>query len=251
MELTCVRLFRTNAKQEEVIQPDDYLQAAGELLVIAALQGYVLTRTFAPESFEDNELKKRIGYNNACVLFDTDPARNVACALISASLYFLWTYVRLDNVRVSLQGDRLSSSVRSFCRWSMRAYAISMCVFMNVFLVRPSTHPALHAFFFAQFIVFRFFGIASNYVEHWALGYDLTSSTTGFLVAYSFSSVTLPILLAINFAYFDETRSTPVIPAMFTMSVDYMWFMCVFLTTRVQPRVSAPPLRRTYALPGS
>lgn len=247
-ETACERLYRAHPTRD-VVQPDDYLAAAGELLVLAFVVGYALTATYDPESFESNPLKRRIGYNNACVLFDSDPARNVACTLIAVSVYFLMTYVRLDSTRLFLQKDRLSRAVRCYCVWSMRLYGISLCVFLNVFLIRPRRDPALHTFFFAQFIFFRYVGIVSNYVEHRALGYTMSASVCMFLAAYTFTSIALPCLLAVDFAYYDDDDDTdPAVPASLLMCIDYAWFLCVFLTTKVQPGVSAPPLRRSYVL---
>lgn len=51
----------------DVMDPNIYLKAAGELLAFALVIGWIMTYIYRPEIISDNELKKRLGYNNVCV----------------------------------------------------------------------------------------------------------------------------------------------------------------------------------------
>ncbi|CAE7172060.1 KIN10 [Symbiodinium pilosum] len=68
-----------------VLNPEDYAAASGELLVIAMVLSWILTYFFAPEIIKDNELKRRVGYNNLCVGWDEAPAKYVAAPIFVAT----------------------------------------------------------------------------------------------------------------------------------------------------------------------
>merc|ERR1719247_2615989 len=96
-----------------------YFIAAGELLTATIIISWIISLIAQPISpvdptgnttvFEDNALKRRIGYNNLCVGFDTAPAKYVASVCWVFIAYCGFRYGWLDLQRTELVKARLSS----------------------------------------------------------------------------------------------------------------------------------------------
>ncbi|CAJ1457644.1 unnamed protein product [Effrenium voratum] len=74
-----------------IMNPEEYAAAAGELLVISIIISWILTYFFNYGIIADNQLKRRLGYNNLCVGWDEPPAQLVAAPIFVG---IIWLQMR-------------------------------------------------------------------------------------------------------------------------------------------------------------
>jgi len=237
------------AADENVLSVEHYLKAAGEVLALTFGVTGILTAVFHPHFFESNPLKDRLGYNNLCVMFDLPPANYVGACSIAFTVYLVCMYVRLDLRRLRLEKDAISPFFLRVATIFHYAYAVSMCVFILVFLVPPTSSPWGHTCIFIQFIFFRWSIIATNFYEGYIMRRPIRNASVLFISIYTIVSLFLPVLYLVNFAIYDvQERSgeDPFIPWWITCTVDYLWFCCLAITTKMLP--DSPRLRETHSL---
>tara|TARA_B110001452_G_scaffold237837_1_gene217936 strand:- start:928 stop:1245 length:318 start_codon:yes stop_codon:yes gene_type:complete len=56
------------------VDPQQYLNVAGEMLIVLLLVSAIVTGISKPETYKDNPLIDRLGFNNVCISFETKPA---------------------------------------------------------------------------------------------------------------------------------------------------------------------------------
>merc|ERR1712032_1564692 len=78
-----------------------YLKAGSEVFAFLIAGSWLLTYLYNPGTIEDNPLKRRIGYNNLCVGYDTPPAKYFA--------FFLWPVSTYFNIRFACPFSNLHS----------------------------------------------------------------------------------------------------------------------------------------------
>jgi len=236
-----LRIFKTvpgladinSAEAKEVVNPEDYLSAGGELLLVCIAQAWVLAWFFSWDNVRDNPLKDLIGYNNVCVAWDVPPALYSSAFILGWSAYFGVRYGILNLVRATLNGVQ---------GWRLHltkaidlVYAVGMMALPLIFVITPHVSVKGHILIFMQVILVRALVVTANMFQVMlSLGQRL------FLSIYCFVSVCLFILLLIDIIMGRDGKP-PAVPGYITMCLDYTWFICLPLTTFFLPK--APDLR--------
>jgi len=236
-----LRIFKTvpgladinSAEAKEVVNPEDYLSAGGELLIVCIVQAWVLAWFFSWENVRDNPLKDLIGYNNVCVAWDVPPALCSSAFILGFSAYFGVRYGILNLMRAALngvQGWRLNLT-----KAIDLIYAVGMMALPLIFVITPRVSVKAHILPFMQVILVRALVVTANMFQcTLSLGQRL------FLSIYCFISVCLFILLLVD-VITGKDRKPPAVPGNITMCFDDAWFICLPLTNIFLPK--APDLR--------
>lgn len=216
------------------LHPEDYLKAAGEMLFFLFAVSWALTLMFNPDLVANNPLKDRIGYNNVCVGFDSAPAVYVAQVLWAPTVYFGIRFAWSSAQRSALLKVKRPET-RLWLSYLVSAlFMASTSGFGLVFILTPDHHADHvwgHSIAFLQYIFARFAVVAVSYSE----SPKVSRASWAFLGAYGLASVVYPALIVIDYVGYDATARSPVIPWWITMSVDYLWFACLPLTTLLLP----------------
>ena len=190
---------------DEIIIPELYLQAAGELFALTLAGCWAITLRYNPAVIERNLLKDVVGYNNVCVGFDAPPARYVAVPMFTIVSFLAIRYVRLDSLRAQLQiidADE-AYKIAEWQYWLTRVantlYAVFMCGLSLLLVVTPDVDRGWHTVGYVGIIVFNWLVIVANYVEakERALSSDL------WLAIFSAFSVLVPLLGSLDFDAYD------------------------------------------------
>jgi len=224
-----------------LVCPEDYLGASGECLFVILVISWIIAYFFSYDNILNNPLKDMLGYNDACVAWDVAPALYPAALMFTAPVYFGIRYAVLDLERAAL--SNLSSAKMCAVRLANMCYVLSIASMSLVFVVTPGVNAKIHTMLFIQLIFFRFLVVAGNYVE--AEASDVTVKSKVFVVVYGLISGLLLLCFGISLALWKQGDS-PVIPPRVTMTVDYLWFLCLPLTTKFLPE--APAIRFRLAL---
>lgn len=89
------------------------------------------------------------GYDDACVLFDSTPARYLAASIFPIVCYFALLHVHFKLARISKSDEvhllDLSAAERAFIYISNIGYAVAQCGFVVCLMIPPyalSAHPS-------------------------------------------------------------------------------------------------------------
>jgi hypothetical protein len=81
------------------------------------------------------------GYDDACVLFDSTPARYLAASIFPIVCYFALLHVHFKLARISKSDEAhlldLSAAERAFIYISNIGFAVSQCGFVITFMISP------------------------------------------------------------------------------------------------------------------
>ena len=224
-----------------------YLKAGGEVFAFLIACSWILTIVYNPSTIEDNPLKRRIGYNNFCVGFDTAPAKYFAFFLWPLSTYFnirfAWlevvTEYSLDEAHTSDTGKRLTVAASAFFILS-----VLLQTFILVFPPDEGNGVWIHTSFFVQYIVIRLLVVATQFYKN---RFDLSSEDEDSITfrqwtwfyLYALVSLLFPLGVFSDFAYYDFYRpegSTEIlIPWYILCVVDYAWFLALATTAKFLP----------------
>lgn len=238
-------LFMVLKANREEIYPEHFLKAGGETLAMLFLVCGIITAIFNPDSFSDNPLMDRLGYNNLCVVFDTAPATYVAQGFYVACAYLCIRYTWTDYERTMLIASKEDARELSGCQVNFSVtmdvlFTLSICVFGLVFVINPQDSVFWHSCAFLQFVFCRFFVVVANFLEH----PEPEKKSWIFLYYYGFTSFAFPISVLICFATYDETKKMqPVIPWYITCSFDYMWLIGLAATSKMLPNAEILKLK--------
>lgn len=220
------------------IVPEEYLKAAGEMLAILFAVCGVVTYFTSPDTYKQNPLLDRLGYNNPCVTFDTKPASYFALALWAPTAYLCLAFAHHDCQRTFLTWRHDKATARSLVInvGADILYAVSTSLFSLVFSISPLTNGVdmwLHTMLYLQYIVFRLLVVIANFFEPAEL---LTLRQKVFLALYTLVSFAVPIMIVINYRFYDQHGYGPVTPVWLLKACDYGWFCCLPLTTYFMPQ---------------
>jgi hypothetical protein len=219
--------------------PELYLKAGGEVLFLLMAFSWVTTLIWNYPVVENNPLLTRLGYNNLCVGFDTIPARYVAQFVFIPSAYFCVRYAWTDLERTEIVKGRLTGGVVTFSWIADILFILSVALFGEVFVMPPNQTPEasessmvwMHSCMFLQYIFIRFVVVLSNVFEAKAV----STASWIFTGVYGFVSVVFPACVVINYIWYDMGYRQPLIPWYCTMTVDYIWFLCLPATSVFLP----------------
>ncbi|GMH78954.1 hypothetical protein TrVE_jg8023 [Triparma verrucosa] len=236
------------------------LKASNEMVVLVLLLPSIITMLTHPDSVDDNPLLTRLGYNDACVTFDTKPAVYLALVLYFAVCYFIFVHVvcAISRLEIENQG-RLVSMPRGwrwFCNFSNAMYGVSAMAFSLVFMIPPTESVWLHSIFFVFLMIFRYSAFCAAFVEHMfktsASDSNLEQGESNFqqnmikygskrfMTLYGIATFAAPVCWFMCYAEYDRVcegvpegecsdYQFPVPPAL-TAFFDYTWFVCLPLS---------------------
>lgn len=211
----------------DMIHPIMYLKAAGDIFAIDMLISWILTFIFNPGVRKDNPLLERLGYDNLCVGWDTPPANIVASVIYMFCFYLIMRFCFLIHVRCSLDPD-----TSTFTDWSYKIFGLASAGFILVFMIPPTQSVYGHSLPFIFFIIGRGMIVLALAFEEWT---TIDSKGRLFFYYYATVSVILPVVILSEYAYFDIYGEKSPWPAKITMVIDYSWFVCLALTSKVLP----------------
>eukprot|EP00930_Biecheleria_cincta_P090983 TRINITY_DN8046_c0_g2_i1.p1 TRINITY_DN8046_c0_g2~~TRINITY_DN8046_c0_g2_i1.p1 ORF type:complete len:294 (+),score=42.64 TRINITY_DN8046_c0_g2_i1:244-1125(+) len=227
-----------------VCNPENYASVGGELLVLAMAVSWALTYFFDHQLIVDNELKKRVGYNNLCVGWDEAPAKLVAAPLFVLIIWANARYMQLDFWRASLS-PTATTWTKTMVMIANMANALSWVACCLIFVVSPREDATLHTCSFVQLVVFGYIAYAANFLETEAKYHPRGSYV--FLFFFGLTSLSFGVCAITQFLTYDEETQTPgPIPWYVTALCDYSWFACLGIQGNMRP--AAPSLRVTYSL---
>ena len=255
-QLALFQLASTCTSKSRLLWVDLYLKAGGETVFLTLLISWCLTYIYHPEALEDNALRDRLGYNNACVGWDFAPASYVGLIGSSIVTYMIWSYVKYDlrrvRLRLSLSNQdnqdnqdnqeengnialKLSRSQAVFTVGVDLTYAACSAVFPVSFLVGPTDAQwGWHTALFMQLVVARYLVCLAAYLN----APTRTNANTIFIVTYGAISMSLPCIVWYSFTTYDiEHRSgyAPVVLPSVMIALDTGWFACLILTSKMLP----------------
>ncbi|CAE7723671.1 unnamed protein product [Symbiodinium necroappetens] len=230
-----------------ILNPEDYAAAGGELLVIAMVLSWVLTRLGYKESrmlavdhdiIKDNQLKRRVGYNNLCVGWDMAPAKYFAGPIFVGIVFFESRFMQLSYQRAAIDPSSNRNEITNFFS------TLSWMVCILIFVCSPVENATLHTFSFVQLVVFGYFAYAANFVTT-----DVKYHPRGshvFIGIFGFFSLMFGTCAVVQFLMYSEETGPGPIPWWVTATGDYGWFVCLGVQGYMRPR--APSLRLDFAL---
>jgi hypothetical protein len=247
--LALFQLASTCTSESRLLWVDLYLKAGGEIVFLTLLISWCLTYFYHPEALEDNALRDRLGYNNACVGWDFAPASYVGLIGSCIVTYMIWSYVKYDlrrvrlrlalsnqdNHHVEITSLNLSGSRAVFTVGVDLTYAACSAIFPVSFLVGPTDAQwGWHTALFMQLVVARYLVCLAAYLNAPAR----TSINTIFIIIYGAISMLLPCIVWYSFTTYDtEHRSgyAPVVWPSVMIALDFGWFACLILTSKMLP----------------
>ncbi|GMH66255.1 hypothetical protein TL16_g04392 [Triparma laevis f. inornata] len=147
------------------------LKASNEMVVLVLLLPSIITMTTHPHSIDDNPLLTRLGYNDACVTFDTKPAVYLALILYFGVCYFIFMHVvySISRLKIEHEDDKRSnmpSGWRWFCNFSNVTYGVTAMTFSLCFMISPDESVWAHTLPFVLLMACRYFAFVAAFVEH-------------------------------------------------------------------------------------
>jgi hypothetical protein len=230
-----------------LMNPEDYLKAAGEALALLFAVVWVVTFAASPTYHGDviwvaNPLMDRIGYNNLCVGFDTQPAVYFAQVLWVPVAYLGLRFAWVDIVRSTIlrQQGLITACQNATGKALAVLYVASMACFGLVFIVSPlegANEVWYHSVPFIQFILVRWIVVVANFVKYRGTGGSgpgapISTGAKVWLAVYSAVSVLYPLMLVIDYGK-QNVASSPPQPHATTLNTVYMYVL--------SPPPSLPP----------
>lgn len=227
-----------------------YLKAGGEVLAILMVSSWIVTYFYNPDAIASNPLKRRLGYNNFCVGFDTLPARYVAQFLWPLTSYFSIRFAWLETVTELSLDAKYSSCMAKFLTAAGCGLFVVSSLAQPFLLVFPPAEENggvyVHTVFFIQYVLVRLFVIAVQFFRNSCDGStdDANHITTGqwrWFYVYTISSIAFPAMVFADYIYFDfyKPATAPeeqiLIPWYICNAMDLSWFACLGLSTRFLP----------------
>ena len=250
----------TNPKNNE-LNTAVYMKAGGEATAFVISTCWVISYLCNPAVFENNPLKERLGYNNPCVGLDTKPATFFASAMLTVPIYLNFRACWIAAMAEAYAEDNQTTTIGRIMTYaSCLIYMVSTAILAVLFLVPPGPTASdcwWHTSIYVQYILGRLIFVTTHYYRHGnqeGVFQNGASLSWCFLHVYAAVSILAPVLFYVNFAWYDIYRDPAVdgdkilIPWYVTMTVDYLWFICLALTTKFMPQSSAFVLERQQNL---
>ncbi|CAJ1385773.1 unnamed protein product [Effrenium voratum] len=223
-----------------IMNPEEYAAAAGELLVISIIISWILTYFFNYGIIADNQLKRRLGYNNLCVGWDEPPAQLVAAPIFVGIIWLQMRYMQLDFYRAAL--DTSSSAFQDrMVLVANFANCISLIVCILIFVIPPKEKPLSHSLAFVQLVVFGYIAFAANFLECHPKHHPQGSWV--FLAVFGMFSIMFGACVVFQLVVYEQETETPgPIPWYITATGDYGWFACLACQGYFRPRAPSVSL---------
>lgn len=213
-----------------------YQRASYRVFCLMIMICWALTSTFHFEQFESNPIMDRLGYNNWCVGFDTQPANAVGSVFEAFIIYLAIRGAWTDIEVVTLMHEQDKAS-----RWQRtRTVVIGIVSILSwlatalIFAVHPTEFRGavwVHTIAFLQMVPMMVITQWNQYVvfSKTSLLGHVFFSLMGLMAVFFVVGVT------IDYIAYDAGRPMPVYPPLL-MAMDYGWFGAVL----VSPCLLAP-----------
>jgi len=243
-----LKLLRTMFSQDRRISPDIFLYANAEILFGTILICLALTAAVRPEKLRDNPIRKMVGYNNPCVVWDDPPALYLAAFLFTPTVYFATRYAVLDSHRALLTPE-LSKGWKRFVVVVNTIYAVSQAINYLIFVITPGDGSLwslkVHSLCFLQLVPCLGLCMTANYLEAWASGRQMRARHWGMVVLCAVTTL-LEASLAGASVLLYKNDGVPLIPPWIMQLVDWGWFASLPFISFLVP--DAPKLHVTIDL---
>jgi hypothetical protein len=235
---------------ERTTIPEDFFLAAGELLSAVIVVSWIISFIAQPVSpiceielgagncanvtvFQDNALKRRIGYNNLCVGFDTPPAKYVCAVTWIFIAYCGFRFALLDLQRTMLVKKRLTNCKICFSIFTDAIYVFAWALFILTFVIPPWKNVWGHSIGFMFLGCTTWLVLLANVLE----GRNMSCLMWTFVVIYGILTFCDFGLAGINFVYYNpaEGRNGPWNPWWVGAIFDYGWFGSLAVTSLLLP----------------
>jgi len=214
----------------EDLHPMTYLKAAGEGLFVTLLLSWILTWIFNPDVPGNNPLLTRLGYNNLCVGWDTPPAQYLAAIMWITVAYLALRFTFTNHVRYMLSSRHIP--YKSFGMAANVLFTLAVLAFVLCLMIPPTVSVWFHTLPFIGYIIGRYLIILALCLEVWS---SLPVGTRVFCYVYGFISAALPIIYLSEYAYYEQYQEKSPWPWYVTFVLDYAWFACLALTSKLVP----------------
>jgi len=219
--------------KQEVIAPEIYSAAGGEILVITIIISWIISGIVNPDLFHDNPLKDAVGYNNLCVGWDVPPATYVAAPLYGLLIHFHIRYMHLDLLRAELSTHLTPKQVLAV-KIANFITVVGYCGSSLIFVIQPTVSPMGHSIAFIQLILCGWIGYAANFYE--TKDEDKAKGAWIFLIVFGLVSVAFSAMAIFQLVTYDkETGTMGPIPWYVTAGADYLWFGCSAVKGQFRP----------------
>ena len=181
-----------------------------------------------------------LGYNNPCIVWDRPPALYPAAVLFAFGFYCVMRYAITDSQRAKID-DESSACGRNVTLVANALYALSRASLGLIFVITPDKDVVAHSLIFLWYIPCRWFAVYANWIEARAANRSVTRAQWAYIIVYSLSSLNSFVAGHIMVLGFD---GTPVLPRAYAMTSDYVWFVCLPLTSKFMPEAPISSSRR-------
>lgn len=245
-----IGLLSTMLQPERIIYPRQYLAACAELLGLAMVVSGIITYIFNPKQFEENPIKRMVGFNDPCVVWDAPPALYVAFVIFGPMIFCGFRYFQLDTQR-ALQNTKLTAFQKNIILVVNFSFAMSMCLVMGIFVVTPMDGTLvsmwLHAGFFLQLVIVLMVTLVLNYFE---------AAWSGEVVeTWQWIGLAIHVIATLNFAvcaslaiYTYKNDGVHVLNPTFLMCTDYAWFLSMPVGALCMPKADAVRVEVSFHL---
>lgn len=186
-----LKLLIQSTQVHKDLEPEDFLGAIAELLFLTIVGSYIITfidDKINPDkgySLANNPIRNMVGYNNPCAFWDNPPALYFAAFMFCPMVFCGLRYASTDSTRAKLTKG-VNSKVRC-CACINCIYAVSQCIIMGIFIIRPKLPPTdhlatpgeikemhwfmrMHSACFLQFVPILCITMSANYFEGYMSG---------------------------------------------------------------------------------
>jgi len=229
-----MKIFNVVRWGENLVVPEDYLHAAGEVVFLMFALSWSITYLYDYRRIMDNPLKDMFGYDNLFAALDEHPAIYVTTWLSYLGVYCVIRYAVLALERASL--SNLTAKQMFLQRIATVFYFLSFSSLPLVFVVTKDVSPRLHIAFFLQAMVSRWFVTAANHLT--ADAGTVGWKSFGLLILFGIIVLGNVICAGLNIAMY-KTGGSPVISPYISFPLELFWWLCLPLSSHYMPNMKA------------
>lgn len=238
------------------------LMASNEWLILMLIPPGLVTAILKFDTFGDNQLFYRLGYDDPCVLFDSAPANILAGMGYTICAYFglLHVHFKLGRLAISKEAAllELSCFTRAFIYAANLSFVLGIMSFPICLIIPPTQDVYWHTYGFQVMMVTRYLAHLSSFIEYRsrvsaADGRHLPPverSQIAFMVVFGLTTVALPCMALYEYGAYearcgkqgspeeiphDTCGHEPFMGGWIAMCVDYLYFICMFTSPYFLP----------------
>ena len=163
-------------------------------------------------------MQDRLGYNNACVGWDTFPGNIVGVIGTAIAVHLALRFVYLNDERMKLLDNKSSERVKRYGRLSSNAFVLSSILIPAIFAIPPTISVYAHTLPFIMFIVSSAAVLLGRFIMFQD---ELSQIKAVYICAFSLLSFVYPVVMLCEYRYYDLYDEKSGWPAEITMIIDY------------------------------